>query len=304
MERNPLEQLSPGAFEGLSSLRRLFLNNNQLTNLPAGIFNGMTMLESVRLENNPGAPFTLVVELQRTDATELFSDSPATVSAVAPQGAPFPMTASLAITGGTLSANRLTVPKGHTTSGAATVTQQDDHPVIVSMNAVSDIPTDDCRTGGIIPVPCYTGIDTAPGPPLHLFKSRPVILQPISSQTLDRDGDALTIDLSRFFSYRAGTLLRFTVTVDDPSLVTVSVEGNVLTITSNEDAEGDVTVTVAATNVDGLSETQSFVVTVGLRAPGGLRGWRLILIEKALQDDVPDESSSRASPVAPINAEP
>lgn len=301
---NPLEALFPGTFEGLSSLRRLFLNDNQLTNLPAGIFNGMTMLESVRLENNPGAPFTLVVELQRTDTTELFSEGPATVSAVAPQGAPFPMTANLAITGGALSANRLTIPKGHTTSGAATVTQQDDHPVIVSVDAVSAVPTDDCRTGGTIPVPCYTGIDTAPGPPLHLFKSRPAILRPISSQTLDGDGDTLTIDLSRFFSYRAGTLLRFTAAVDRPSLVTVSVEGNVLTITSNEDAEGDVTVTVTATNVDGFSETLSFVVTVGLPAPRGLRGWRLILIEKALQDDVPDESSGQAPPVDPIDAEP
>ena len=303
LRSNPLEELSPGAFEGLSSLRRLFLNNNQLTNLPAGIFNGMTMLESVRLENNPGAPFMLVVELQRSDTTELFSDSPATVSALAPQGAPFPMTANLAITGGNLSANRLTVPKGHTTSSAATVTQQDDHPVSVRVNAVSDVPTEDCRTG-TIPVPCYTGIETAPGPPLHLFKSRPAILQPISSQTLDGDGDALTIDLSRFLSYRTGTRLRFTATVDDPLLVTVSVEGNILTITSNEDAEGDVTVTVTATNVDGFSETLSFVVTVGLPVPGELRGWRLILIEKALQNDVPDKSSGQVSPVAPIDAEP
>ncbi len=127
-------------------------------------------------------------------------------------------------------------------------------------------------TGGNVPFPCYTGIQTAPGQPIRLFKTRPEILQPIGSQTLGGDGDALTIDLSRFFSYRHGTVLRYTAAVDDPSLVTVSVEGNVLTITPNEDAEGDATVTVTATNEDGLSETLSFVVTVGLPAPGGLRG--------------------------------
>ena len=52
LEGNDLNALPPGVFSGLSSLNRLGLGNNVLTELPIGVFYGLASLEWLRLDNN------------------------------------------------------------------------------------------------------------------------------------------------------------------------------------------------------------------------------------------------------------
>ena len=50
--------MSPGAFAGLTSLKTLHLNDNELRNLPDGVFEPLTALTDLRLSGNPRAPFS------------------------------------------------------------------------------------------------------------------------------------------------------------------------------------------------------------------------------------------------------
>ena len=65
---NGLKTLPSRVFAGLSKLRVLDLSNNQLSALPPGLFEGLAELAEVDLSDNPGAPFTLAVDLVRQDA--------------------------------------------------------------------------------------------------------------------------------------------------------------------------------------------------------------------------------------------
>ena len=79
---------------GLAGLERLDLSANALEALPPGLFAGLRHLREVSVEDNPGAPFGLAVTLARTDA-EPWAPGPATITARAALGAPFPLTAML-----------------------------------------------------------------------------------------------------------------------------------------------------------------------------------------------------------------
>ena len=120
MEETGLTSLPAGVFSGLTRLRQLQLNDTGLTSLPAGVFEGLTRLFSLSLSSTPGAPFTLTME------PELSEDGRTLVVRVA-EGAPFAMTTSLTVTGGTATVNSatvnsVTVPVGATESAAITIT--------------------------------------------------------------------------------------------------------------------------------------------------------------------------------------
>ena len=65
---------------GLSGLTVLDLSGNALTSLPEGMFDGLGSLGEVQLQDNPGAPFTLQMELVRRDRA-LSSPGPASIVA-------------------------------------------------------------------------------------------------------------------------------------------------------------------------------------------------------------------------------
>ncbi len=116
LEGNDLAALPAGVFAGLTNLISLDLSENELVTLPAGVFAGLTRLSRLRLHMNPGADFTFTMIPEQVSANKV-------VVKVA-EGAPFAMTTTIRVAGGTLPAgvSSVTVPAGHTTSEEITVT--------------------------------------------------------------------------------------------------------------------------------------------------------------------------------------
>ena len=88
----------------------------------------------------------------------------------------------------------------------------------------------------------------------------PTAVGTIPKQTLKLNGDAVTIDLSSYFSDADGDTLTYTATSGDTAKVTVSVSGADLTLTPV--AGGSVTVIAQATDPDGLFAKQDITVDV------------------------------------------
>ncbi|MYD63936.1 MAG: hypothetical protein F4W91_23135 [Gemmatimonadetes bacterium] len=107
------------------------------------------------MRGNPGSPFTLTLQLDRTDDTDDTASGPATIVVKVAEGAPFDMTVGLSVTGGTLSSSSVTIAKGSTQSGDITVTGTGQ--VTVSLGAAPAVPSG------------YRSIQTAVGNALVLF---------------------------------------------------------------------------------------------------------------------------------------
>ena len=145
-------------------LRVLDLGGNDLSTLPEGMFSGLENLRLLRLQNNPGSPFLLTIELERTDNTDKTAPGPATIVVTLAEGAPFDMNVTLSAQAGTLSATRATILKGRTVSKAITVTQSGAEPVTISLDSAPEQPP--ANPDGSLR---YQGIETAVGVPLVVF---------------------------------------------------------------------------------------------------------------------------------------
>ena len=119
---NALTELPAGVFSDLVSLEFLGLGGNELTVLPAGVFSGLASLKELNLEDNPSSPFTLTVEVTRTDSGDATSPGPATLGFSVAEGAPFAMTIPLSVRGGTLSRPSASFVAGSTVGTEATLT--------------------------------------------------------------------------------------------------------------------------------------------------------------------------------------
>ena len=128
---------------------------------------------------------------------------------------------------------------------------------------------------GPLDIPCFSGFATAAGAPLTLYKPPPRATVPLPEQTLD--GDTLRLPLADRFAAAPGEALTSAAQSSDPSVASARVEAGVLVV----EAEGDgvATVTVTATDAYGQIGTLTFTVRATLPMRGGLRGWRLILID-------------------------
>ena len=163
-----LTTIEAGAFKGLTNLQSLNLYDNNLTTLPTGVFEGLNSLTSLNLSRNPGTPFTLTLELVRTDTTDLAAAGPATVVVQLAQGAPFEMTVNLSVEGGTLSATTAMIARGKIPSDPLTMTQSGTRPATVSLETVPRVPRG------------YYGIRMAVGDSLSTESIRPHSLEKIS----------------------------------------------------------------------------------------------------------------------------
>ena len=94
----------------------------------------------------------------------------------------------------------------------------------------------------------------------------PVVVKEIEHQDLGV-GDTITLDVATHFADPDGDSLAFTVTSDDTTVATVSVDGSMVTVVGV--GPGAAIVGVTATDPGGLSVTQAFAATVvlGNQAP-------------------------------------
>ena len=157
LEENQINDVS--ALTNLTSLTYLSLASNQIASLPTGFFTGFSNLNNLILTGNSGAPFTLTLTLARTDTADLTAQSPATVKVKVAEGAPFAMSVSLSVKGGTPSATTGTIARGSAESSSITVTQTGNGATTVTLGTAPTVPSN------------YKGIQTAVGNPLVLFSA-------------------------------------------------------------------------------------------------------------------------------------
>ena len=248
---NSLRAIEVGAFNGLSNLISLSLDENRLTTLPVGIFSGLSKLERLDLRDNPGAPFTLTLELARTDTTNLKAAGPATVKMKLAEGAPFDMSIRLSVQGGTLSADIATLTVGQIESNPITVRQTGTALTTVRLGSVPTIPQG------------YRGIQMAVGTPLVLFSEQlnhpPVAVGTIPAQILTVGDAAIVVNVSDKFNDADGDTLHYTASSDNTNVVSVSTSGTQVTLVPKRVGNASVTVTAS----DGtLTATQTLSVSV------------------------------------------
>ena len=185
------------------------------------------------------------------------ASGPATLKVKVAHGAPFDMSVGLSITGGTLSSEKATIAKGSTESAPITVTQVGGMVATVRLGERPGVPAG------------YDGIQTALGNSLILFGT----VANRAPESVGAIGD-VTVAMGRFCRERGcGERVqrprqrRIDLWRDRErsSLASLSATGSVVTITPL--SAGIATVTVTATDPDGLSATQAFSLTVTNNAP-------------------------------------
>lgn len=160
---NVFASLPPDLFAGLSDLRGLKLGGNLLESLPPGMFEGTGRLDELRLTPNPGSPFSLVVELERTDNQNQLAPGPAQVAAKLVQAAPFPMTVQLSASGGTAASATVDIPGGATISPSVEVVNTAGSSLSVLARPAA-VPGNQCPDSRR----CFEGFATTAGPALVL----------------------------------------------------------------------------------------------------------------------------------------
>ena len=275
LNENRLQALAPNALRNLDKLELLLMSNNRLSALPADLFKGKSFLRKIDLVGNPGAPFTLrpeLVPLPAVDSQHRVVRS-ANIALRVTEGAPFPMSVGLSATV-PLQANAARINAG-SVHGVAIPVPRGGGPIIVRLDdKAPSIPgplpcTPELFLRGTVPF-CYRGIQTAAG-------GAPLILHGLLDQSLAL-GNIVKFDLSSAFPGFIGTYMA----QSNDLAVAVSIQGNILTISSN--SEGDATVTVTATGLDGSLATRNFQVTAGQgNYRSFLRGWRLPLLRGDLK---------------------
>ena len=254
---NQLSELPMDLFDGLSSLEGLYLRDNELTALPEGMFIGLTTLSALSLENNPGAPFTLTMEVERADNEDLLAPSPGRVTVRLADGAPFAMRIPLSVHGGGLAGNAAVLGPGEERSQEIAVTRSE------GSQSGTQV------TAGPAPrtPPRFSGITVVTTDPLILFglvsNRAPIPLHEIPWYRLRGGAEDEVVDLSSYFRDPDDDELQYEVTNETPAVASATVSEDRLIVTAG--TGGATTITVTAADPEGLSARLSFPVSV--RAP-------------------------------------
>ncbi len=277
---------------GLAGLERLDLSANALEALPAGLFAGLQRLREVSVANNPGAPFGLAVTLVRTDAAP-WAPGPATITARAALGAPFPLTAMLTASptpaAETALPTAVAVAAGETTGTTFAAPQPDGSPLALRA-AAPETPTAQCNG-----TPCFRGFETVPGSPLILFHRPPRPLAAPVPEPLAA-GDPLRLPLSSLVAPGdAPDGMTWAASSSDDSIATARIVGAALLVQPELASEGTAQIVLVATDALGFATTVRFDVQVEFHWPHGpSRGWRSIL-----GNATPNAEASSDAPASP-----
>ena len=262
---------APVLYSHLKNLERLHLQNNGLSSLPDGYFVGLTKLRKLDLLGNPGAPFELKLELERTDAANAYAPGPATVQAKLATGAPFALSGSVSVLNGSASASGVSVAAGDSIADSFVV------------NAASA----GTSTYVIIEVPetplNYQGVELKAPEPFVLFAASddrfPIAQGEIPHYVLQVGGPKATVDLAPYFGEPDGEELTYTVATD-ASNVGVDIAGKrddrYLALSGGDDleCEGDRSARAVCVPGDGndrIARLRPGIVRYRPRVPGAGR---------------------------------
>ena len=275
---NRLSSLPAGLLADVPLLSRLHLGGNHLAELPDRFFEGASNLSELDLSGNPGAPFTLTMELTRTDAED-YAPGPAIVVVQVAEGAPFALSAGLLAEGAELSTDTAAIEDGDVSSAPIQVSLAEGGAALLSLSGAPEAPSQQCGEVDEGRYPCFQGLRVEAGSRLLLFKRPPWVAQAIPGQGVESLDNALSLDLAGFFGADGDDALTYSAESSDPTLASVNVSGDVLSIEPNgQGLEGFVTVTLTATDSDGLEVEHSFTVEVSPPSWRFSRGWRLGLL--------------------------
>ena len=273
LSANALSELPSDAFDGMSALRVLRLDGNQLAALPDGVFEGLSSLRFLRLDDNPGAPFALLVEVERTDA-DSWAPSPARLRVATPLGAPFDMTVGLAAQGGVFADGAATAE----TVVAAGELASRPHLSLSSATGFAQVsPTAPPLPSRLcLGQPCWRGFEFAIGEPLALFVRPLEVLS--APEPAPLFGDALRLPLASLVAAgdaSASGELTWRASSSDESLAEVRIVNGELVVEAIAGAEGVVVVEATATDALGQTATARFEVQVDFHwRTSPTRGWR------------------------------
>lgn len=268
---NQLAELQPGLFSKLERLQELDLGWNRLRELPVGVFLGLTQLRTLGLDGNPGSPFMMTLEPQRTDSDNHLAAGPATVAIALEPGAPFNITIPVAAHGGAISASTMLLRAGSDQSDEITVTR---HSGSQTATQVVAGPPPRLPTG-------VTGVEIEVADPLVLFATAsnraPVAERPMPWLRMREGGESGSLTVSEYFRDPDGDDLVYTAESADPGVATAWVSGG--RVTMDPVAAGSGTVTVTAKDPGGLTADVSLPISVRGGSPG-LYDIDLILIDE------------------------
>ena len=294
---NALAALPAGLLSHAPRLERLDLSANALETLPDGLFAGLRRLREATVEDNPGAPFGLAVTLVRTDA-DPWAPGPATVTARAALGAPFPLTAMLTASptpaAETALPTTVAVAAGETTGTTFVAAQPPGSPLTLRADA-PETPTAQCNE-----TPCFRGFETVPGSPLILFHRPPRPLAAPAPEPLAA-GDPLRLPLASLVAPGdAPDGMAWEASSSDASIATARIAGAALLVQPELASEGTAQITLVATDALGFATTVRFEVRVEFHWPHNpSRGWRSTLGNPTPNGQAPSGSNAPASPAPP-----
>ena len=277
---------------GLAGLERLDLRGNALEALPPGLFAGLRRLREVSVADNPGAPFGLALELVRTDA-EPWAPGPATITARAALGAPFPLTAMLTASptpaAETALPTTVAVAAGETNGTTFAAPQPPGSPLALRAD-VPPMPTAQCSG-----TPCFRGFETTPGSPLILFHRPPRPLAVPTPEPLAA-GDPLRLPLASLVAPGdAPDGMAWEASSSNASIATARIVGAALLVQPELASEGTAQIVLVATDALGLKATVRFEVQVEFHWPHNpSRGWR-----STLGNPTPNAEASSDAPASP-----
>ena len=269
LANNRLTEVRPEGFADLAELRFLDFKNNRLTSLPPRAFHGLDNLAELYADGNPGAPFMIALEIERTDSHDPLAPGPAEIAVRFGPDAlftslPFDVTTDVRVQRGTLSASTTTIPAGQRAGGRMTVTQ--------------GTPREGTYVHGLVPrridAAGFSGLSSAVAEPVVLFSPEsnrlPRAIGRITPHTLTagvplalhrKDPECCEIaDVTSYFHDEAEGSLKYEARSNRVDVVTAEVAGTRLML--DPVGVGEAVVALTATDSGGLFGLHEIAVSV------------------------------------------